>query len=372
MKIKLFLAFLLINCTAGIIHVYAQDIPVLLRLKRSEQPDSLGCNVVEQVTKITYNLILQNKVRLWDSPAKEIQIAATSLKEIEKSTATNFVDEDIIFMYEKWTQSKRELGSKTIGITFFNKDAHGQEVSYGYVDYNDLREPMMLAKAETNANGNYGETMAYFLTTKRYNFNIVQFNNKVLPNVNESQRALAEFKGKLDFGTVASQYYDEKVKLVTYNIDNKSTTDSLKEANSKAIFKMFETYLSANKEEFFNMGGDKLQGFFNTGKQKLKITGIEVTEMWKKGSNNQLYYEPKSIRLTVNDSLLNSVPLSELIMMDLTVNEQKFILALLDKDFNFIITQINSQKIPKREAYLYYKGLQTYSWSQVMDYVKYY
>ena len=36
--------------------VSADQVAALLRVKRSEQPDSLGFNLVEQITKITYHL----------------------------------------------------------------------------------------------------------------------------------------------------------------------------------------------------------------------------------------------------------------------------------------------------------------------------
>ncbi len=367
---KKFFTLLLVLGFVPSVPLFAEDITVLLRLKKSEQPDSLGCNFVQQVSKLTYNLLLDNKIKLWDTPAKEIQITASSLKEIEKSTETSFIEQEIIFIHEYWTQNKRDITSKTIGITFLNRDARGNEVAYGYVDFADLREAFSLNRIEANADGNYGETFTYYLTTKRFVFNIVQFNNKVLSNVTESQDVLQQFKGKLEFNTSASQYYGEQVKMITYTIDAKSTTDSAKHALSKAIFFMLEFYLTENKEEFYNLGGDKFQSFVNE-KNKLKVTGVEVNEMWKK-NGTQIYYEPKSVTIFVNDSALNTIPLAELVNMDLNVYNKKFVLALLEKQFNLVITQINSQKISKREAYLYHKGLQTFNWSQVIEFVKYY
>jgi hypothetical protein len=133
---------------------------------------------------------------------------------------------------------------------------------------------------------------------------------------------------------------------------------------------MFEDYFTANKEEFYNLGGDKLQNFVG-GKQKLKVTGIEVNELWKK-NNDEIYYEPRTVKIFINDSALNTIANSELALMDLEINGRKFILALLDKKFNYVITQINAQKINRRDAYTYLKALQTYSWNQLTDFVKYY
>ena len=68
---------------AGIFSASAQT-PVLLRVLRSEQSDTLGCNFVEELTRIVYNEIMTGHTKLWDSPAKEIQITGTTLQEIEK------------------------------------------------------------------------------------------------------------------------------------------------------------------------------------------------------------------------------------------------------------------------------------------------
>jgi hypothetical protein len=350
--------------------VNAQEIPALLRVKKSEQPDSLGYNMVDLISKLTYKLILQNKIKLWDSPNKDIQITATSLIEIERASSTSFTDQEVIYIYEKWIASKKEIQSKCIGISFSNKDSRNQEVSYGYVDFDELSKYAMETIAEVNANGNYGESVGYYLLSKGYAFNLVQFNNKVIQSVTESQQAIKSFKGKLKFNSPSSVLNGEEAKYVVYQIDTRSSTDTLFSYNSRNIFRAVEEYLITNKEEFFNLGGDKLQNFVN-GKQKLKVTGIEVTEVWKK-NRSQLYYEPRKVCFYVNDSALNTITVSELAMMDIEVDQQKLILTLLDKKFNYYLTRINSQDIPRRDSYTYLKALQAYKWNQITEFVKYY
>lgn len=352
-----------------VVNVHAQESSVLMRVKQSEQPDSLGYNIVEQIAKTAYKLIIEGKIKLWDSPSKEIQITGSSLQEIEKSSGTSFINQDIIFIYEKWLTTKRDIQTKTIGITFSGRDERGQEVAYGYLDYNDYIKFASSTIAEVNANGIFGESIASYIQAKKFNFNLVQVNNKVIQSVTESQNAVKILKGKLDFYSTISSL-NEQGKSITYFIDAKAVSDSLASANSKSIFKMFEDYFTANKEEFYNLGGDKLQNFVG-GKQKLKVTGIEVNELWKK-NNDEIYYEPRTVKIFINDSALNTIANSELALMDLEINGRKFILALLDKKFNYVITQINAQKINRRDAYTYLKALQTYSWNQLTDFVKYY
>ena len=108
--------------------VKADEIPVLLMLKRSEQIDTSGCNFVEQVTALIYKEIIENKVKLWDSPAKEIQITGATLKEIERNSNTSFVNQETVFMYETWDNVKKEILTKTIGFSFLHKNENEEEV----------------------------------------------------------------------------------------------------------------------------------------------------------------------------------------------------------------------------------------------------
>lgn len=368
MTFRPLIIFLLILNSATL--AVADEVPALLRVSSSEQPDTLGYNIVQQLSAVTYDLILDNKVKLWDSPSKDIQITASSLQEIERSSSTSFKNEEVIFIYEKWTLTKRDVQTTTIGITFSNKDSRGQEVAYGYVDYSELQSFLVNKMMEMNANGNYGESFGYYIASKRFAFNLVQFNGKVVQSVSESQSILHTFKGKRQFYTTSANTGDEEAKMITYRVSSKPTEDTLYSANSKRLFKMVEDYLTTNKEEFYNLGGDKLQNFVGE-KQKLYVTAIEVTEMWKKTSG-QIHYEPRTVRFFVNDSALNVLTISELTLMDMELDGQKFVLLLLDKKFNYQITKINSQIINIRDAITYQKALQTYKWSQISEYVKYY
>jgi|CXWJ01.1.fsa_nt_gi hypothetical protein len=351
------------------VNAVADEVPVLLRAKKTEQADSMGCNFVEQTTKLVYDLIISGKIKLWDSPQKEIQITGTSLKEIEKTTATEFVTQDIIVIYEMWEVSKRRLNSRTLGFMFLNKDNRNADVSYGYVDYADIRDFFANTRVEANANGSYGRSMLWYLTRKNFNYTVIQFAGKLIESKQEMNETLAAYKGNLQFGD-AFINDDDGVKMITYIIDVKSAMDSLMQANSKSIVKAFENYFEENTEEFYNLGGDRIPNVTKPN-FKIKVTGIEVTESWKQ-MGEQIIYEPVSINISVSDSALTPIRKSELINMDIVVNEKKFILVLLEKQYNYIITQINSQKIARKEAYLYNKALGTYKWNQLMEYVKYY
>ena len=129
--------------------------PVLLRATSSEQNDSTGCNFVKEVVRVVYETVISGKAKMWDSPDKEIQIMPASLQQIEKSSETSFLEQDIIFIYEFWTNTNRDLKSTTKGFLFSNKSKTGEEVAYGYVDFAELQEPFMRSRITVNANGNF-------------------------------------------------------------------------------------------------------------------------------------------------------------------------------------------------------------------------
>jgi hypothetical protein len=176
---KRFSAILLLAfCFQDIPVCAAETIPVLLRVPRAEQPDTLGANFVEQITALVYEEVIEGRIKLWDSPEKEIQITGSTLTELEKTSQTKFTEQGIIFIYENWQKTKISIVTQTLGFAFLNYDQRAQEVSYGYVDYYDLKETLMRKKINTNADGNYDINYATYLFKKLFNFNIVQFNGK--------------------------------------------------------------------------------------------------------------------------------------------------------------------------------------------------
>ena len=95
-KAHIFLAILLCECLSK---AFGGDIvPVLLRVPKADQHDTLGCNFVTEVTALVYKEIIAGSIKLWDSPNKEIQITGSTLMELEKSSDTKFTDQEIFFI----------------------------------------------------------------------------------------------------------------------------------------------------------------------------------------------------------------------------------------------------------------------------------
>lgn len=343
-------------------------VPVLLRLPRSEQPDTMGCNFVQEVTSLVYGLVINGRVKLWDSPAKEIQITGSTLLNLEKSSQTKFIDQEIIFIYENWEKTKTNILSVPLGFTFLNYNSRNEEVSYGYVDFNDMKEIFMRTKINTNANGYYEISYGTYLYKKLFNYNIVQFNGKAITTGGESKDIKQKFIGKLEFNSsITLPAISER--FITFVVDDFKSSSDPKNLNSIELLRKVGVWLSFNEEVFFNLGGDKILNYIQ--KNSIKVTRIGVNEIWKK-SRNEIISETKTITIYVNDSALNPLSFDEFINWGIQINDKSSYEIFKDKDFSFVITDINSQKIARKDSYLYYKGLMTYDWGKLTEFVKYY
>ncbi len=365
MNLRYLICFLIVFVCGG----SNAQIPVILRATSSEQSDSSGCNFVKEVCRITYNAILEGKVKLWDSKEKEIQIYPVGLVNIEKSSNTAFIDQEVIFIYEYWSNGNRELKSTTSGFLFSSKTKNGEEVAYGYVDYNDLQEFFMRGRIQTNANGNYNTTVAYYINSKNYNYKILQFAGKVIDNVSASQAIKDDFIGANRFNVSSFSSNEVPQKLVTWILDSSNDLNSVKSEGGKVFINVIDSFLRENEEVLFNLGGDKI--FSNMSYKKWKITKLQVIELWKK-INGKVLFDPISVIIFINDNALAEIPYREMVKMEIKIGDKSWIDILKEKNFQYNIIQINSQEIPRREAFQYQKGLLNYDWNKITDYVKYY
>jgi hypothetical protein len=71
----------------------------------------------------------------------------------------------------------------------------------------------------------------------------------------------------------------------------------------------------------------------------------------------------------VNDSALNIISPKAMADLDIVIGEKQLKDVISEKNFGLIITKINSQVIKRKDAYLYYKGLISAEWNQVISYV---
>jgi hypothetical protein len=343
------------------------QIPVILRVSASEQSDTLGCNFVRELTRLSYEAIVNGKARLWNSPAREIQIAGSSLLGIEKASGTSFIDQEIIYIYEFWSKDGGLLKSTTTGFLFSGKNNRGEEVEYGYAEYNDLQETFMRSRLNLNANGNYNSSMATYIQSKCYAFKFLQFAGKVINNVNDSRKIMDDFVGTQKFNVTSFSSNEVTQKMVVWTLDNSSEKQQTKAVYGNSLLTAIDQFLKNNEEVFYNLGGDRILNHFQQG--KWKVNRIEVKEIWKK-PGNEVMYDPVSLVIYVNDSALSEMPYRDLMRFDILLLEKNWIDVIREKNFNYVIRRINSQDIPRSDAYLYQKALLEADWSHLTAVVR--
>src|SRR4051812_12918780 len=121
--LSLALTLCVMHCASYI--VKAQETPVMLFVNDHDQGDSMGYNVVQSLSALVYSQVMIDKIVLWDSPQKELQIKPQSLQQIEKYSAASFKSVNQLFIYETWSKNKKSVSVKPFGMYFSTKKPDG-------------------------------------------------------------------------------------------------------------------------------------------------------------------------------------------------------------------------------------------------------
>jgi hypothetical protein len=308
---------------------------VIINLKQSLQPDSLGYNLPQELPKFLYPKIIDGSLSLWDSPKKEIRISADALQSIEQSSGTDFTSIGNLFIHEIWELSKRYLDAKTIGFTFINKTEKGS-VSYGFIDYKDVMVMLGKFNIPSNANGFVNVTFKEAIQSKQFNFSIVQFGaDNFKNNPGEAfeiqKRIFNNPKVKLFNGPKNVARY----KLVAYEINRNGSE------NNQALFSSLTNYFKENLEQFFNLGGEEVISFLKKNPD-IKITKMSVIERYKL-DKGVVTSEILSVQFFVNGKYLKETELTELREIGATINFKPLETFIMEKEFVYKITFINQE-----------------------------
>jgi hypothetical protein len=346
----------------------AQSIPVILRVVAADQHDTLGYNLVKNLVSEVYPLILNQRVRLWDGPEKEIQITATSLRQIEITSGTSFLEQEIIFIYENWNKTRQGIQTQTIGFRFSARNQRDEEVNFGFIEHAELAQYFQKNPMKMNANGSYGTTLIYVLMKKEFAFHLVQFGNQIVTTVGQSRQILNNFMGRLTFNPAVTK---EEVhqKRIEYVIEPEKTVIDSTQKAANDLLAAVENYLRNNEEVFFNMGGDKIISHIKKG--NIRVTRIQAIEFWKK-FRGQITTETQSLTIFVNDSALQPLNFNDFLLMGIECNNQSMYEIFNEKTFAYTLRKINEQAIIRRESHLYLKALRTYEWNKLSEFVRYY
>lgn len=340
------------------------NVPVLIQVNRENQPDTMGFNLAAQLPEVIYSLVLQNKITLWDSPKKNIQISADALISIEENTRSEFVKSKSIFLNELWGSNPRRSDFYIVGISFMNRTQSGN-ISYGYIDLEEAAPFFAKEMVKANLNGFIQVNLMEALYSRRYVFNLLQFDRI---NFRENTALAEQFKKEI-FSTnkrIKSLVKLDFKKEIVYNI---LKNPEIKEGLGMKIFQGFEHLLSENLEIFFELGADPFFDF-KTYRSELAITRIEVTEHWHQ-YKDFIYTYPLSLTLYVNNKKLKPLSIQELNAMKTTIQLKSVYDVLQEKNFNYNLVRINRTYLAEEEAPFFLKALKDYSWTQLSTYVKY-
>ena len=79
--------------------------------------------------------------------------------------------------------------------------------------------------------------------------------------------------------------------------------------------------------------------------------------------------ETRSITIYVNDSALKTISPEEYRQLGIMIGERPLQEVLDERNFNYIITKINSQVIRRQDSYIYQRALLNAEWNRVIQYV---
>ncbi len=339
--------------------------PVLLFLSKQDQVDTLGYNIVNELPMLVYNEIMSGRVPLWDSPEKTIQIKPSSLKRLEVSSGDDFIRARQLFIYELWDLDKRKGDLKTVGFYFSSRTTKGEDVSYGFVEYEPLDSLFRVSYIPSNANGNCNISFYEVLKSKYYFFNVVQVGEKKITNIKEALALKDEVKLIVNQRTVPPDY---DCKMVEYQIEHNEKDSSETAAKSERLLKSLQLFLNENIEVFYNLGGDKILNFIQA--QTVTVSSVEIHENWRK-ILDRTETELISFRIYAEKEALDILPRADIHEFDLLVDFMTLPDFLNEKEFYFRITKINNQEIVDAQSAAYLKGLKTWKWNQLTEFVRY-
>ena len=343
--------------------------PVIINVVRNEQPDSLGYNIVADVSEVIYKGIMKGRIKLWDSQKKELQILPTTLESIEKSSKTRFASIENMFIYELWDVGKTDVKVSTVGYEFVKRTPGQQDVVYGYVDYDDAMITLKSTFDEPNADGFWYATIDQLLRMRQFQYHMIQFGTLRVKDLDESERYKRYAFDKKEYKPDMEDIHFNK--RVCYLIEeNHLLQGDAKLDKANLFLNSMEDFLNANIWIYYTMKGIRLSDSLkHFPLVHLKISKAEVTEIWNM-NGTYISFQPQTIVLYANDTALRPITMDELVKWKMVIDFKSVEDFLKEKPFFYIINKINNQPIDRFSAYKYEKALLNADWKAINKYVK--
>ncbi|MDZ4839754.1 MAG: hypothetical protein SGJ04_07080 [Bacteroidota bacterium] len=314
----------------------AKQTSFVLYVNSSFQDDSLGHNVVKDLTNNSINWVNSSKIKLYNSPEKKFIIKSIIGNEAELNVSTLYKC-NAVMLVEDWQAKKKYNSTKLKGIIFIKSDAinPNNDELLGYIDCNQtVLQLLSETRPYENLSGNYNFSLLGVLNLHRFNYDIVTKDNFALKTEKDREKVKKRYYSDFNYDTVIN------TKLVRYVIKTGVNTGS--EFSRDIIFRLQDFFIS-NPQEFYNIGGDKIMEVSNY--PSILISGLVVTEVWQCIDGNPIGY---IIRVNIEQAglELNTISTNQFTEWGVFFYDGKTIEQVIaEKKFRWELKQVNSQAL---------------------------
>jgi len=336
--------------------------PTIIQLNKNHQGDTVGFSLVDNIYHLFYKQILDEKVTLWESPAKQIKISPNALQLIESENKIAFRECENLFINEYWKLYKKNFEFQILGFSFYSRKADKTKVNFGYIDANDVKLVLSSTPIPTNINGPINLSYWQALMSKHYHFNIVKFGNVDLA---KNPTYAFDLKSKVfESSKIKSNKYDiPDVKEIEYFV--LPGLDSL--SSGYLLCQSIEMYFEEHRNQYFNMTQVPVTSHLDVNTD-LVVSRVEITEVWERNADNEITFVPQSVRIFINNTAMPELTMEELARMQLLVEFRPFEEYIKDKEFKYNIKRVNYEPIYGYEANSVKSALFNKAWNKI-DYV---
>ncbi|MCB9263257.1 MAG: hypothetical protein H6607_12860 [Flavobacteriales bacterium] len=335
-----------------------ESTPTIIQVNKNQQKDTVGFNLVKDIYALFYKCILEGTIPLYESHLKKTKISAQALQNIEKQHEVSFQDCEDLFIYELWELYKKDFEFQVLGFAFYQR-TEGSTLNFGYVDAADAKSILGSSPISTTINGPHYLGMWDAIMSKAYNFNLVKFGN--IDFIKNPQMAF-NLKDQI-FGNKKIQT-NQTVIPQTKEIEYYVIPGLEENTPSYWLCRAIEDYYAENRNEYFNNTQTPVVSHLDI-RTPLNVTRIEITENWNRSSDGNIIYQPKSIRVFINDKPMNEMSMKDFEEMKLLVQFKPFDEFLKEKTFKFNIKRVNHDPIYSFEADEIKTALYTKDWNKI-------
>jgi len=329
-----------------VIHLYGYtDKKAIIVVNKDFQSDTFNYNIVSSFLQMIYNAVLDEKIVFWDSPLKQTRINADNFLNIDQSNEINFLESHNFFIYETWNSESKTSSFAIVGFLFTNENKKGEEINYGFIDFEEVRSLLKTERIPTDANGDYLLTFYQIFMNKTYNYDLIFFDDKPIISSNSGDPEKDFSKGvKIKNKAFGPEKYNLNQVEV---IPSKLITYELKTFNydliSEKIIDALEKYFVSNNNAYVCFSSEDVSSMFKGS--KLLITSLEINILATVKNNETVFKLLSIVPYSLGKAFypIDHIALDSLMIITADSLDIRAILNSMKYDYQ--ITKINNIKV---------------------------